>query len=153
MSEILAGDIMSRDVISVGPGDEIEKVIRILLENRISGLPVVDEDGKVIGIISEGDLIAREKNLKGPAFTGILGGIIYLESPKRFEEELKKTIALKVSELMSKKVHAVDEKTSLNDIATMMIEKGINRVPVLDNNNKIIGIITRHDILKATSVK
>ncbi len=143
-----AGHIMTKNVISVSPNDEIEKAARLLLEHKISGMPVVDEESRVVGIISEGDLVIREQEVKAPAFSEILGGVIFLESQKRFFEELKKTIALTVDELMSRKVYTVNEETPLEQIATLMSKKAVNRVPVVDGNNKLVGIVTRQDIIR-----
>lgn len=149
--KIKAGEIMTADVITVSPDDDVEKVARLLLEHNISGLPVVDGEGKLVGIVSEGDLVLQEKKVKGPIYTIILGSVIYLESPQRFLEDLKRSTALRVNELMTtKKLYTAGADTSVEEVATMMVEKGINRVPVVDQNNKLLGIITRQDILKAT---
>ena len=149
--KIKAGEIMTADVITVSPDDDVEKVARLLLEHNISGLPVVDGEGKLVGIVSEGDLVLQEKKVKGPIYTIILGSVIYLESPQRFLEDVKRSTALRVNELMtSKKLYTADAEAGVEEVATMMVEKGINRVPVVDKNNKLLGIITRQDILKAT---
>lgn len=143
-----AGHIMTKEVITVKPADEVEKAARLLLEHKISGLPVVDEENRVVGVISEGDLVIREKEVKAPAFSEVLGGVIFLESQKRFFEELKKTIALTVEELMSRRIFTVDEEATLEEVATIMSKKGVNRVPVVDGDNRLLGIITRQDIIR-----
>ncbi len=143
-----AGQIMTKNVITVSPGDVVEQVARLLLEHQISGLPVVDEEKRVVGIISEGDLVIREKEVKAPAFSEVLGGVIFLESQKRFFEELKKTIALTVGEIMSRKVFTVNEDAPLEQIATLMTKKEVNRVPVVNADNKLVGIVTRQDIIR-----
>ena len=148
---VLARDIMTTEVITVSPDDDVEKVARLLLEHQISGLPVIDGGGKLVGVISEGDLVGREKEFKGPSYTVFLGAVIYLERPQRFLDELKRTIALKVSELMSsKKIYMVGPESTVEEVATIIVEKGINRVPVVDGEHKLLGIITRQDILKST---
>lgn len=144
----LAGQIMTKNVVSIKPGDEVEKAARLLLEHKISGLPVVDDENRVVGMISEGDLVLRAKEVKAPAFSEILGGVIFLESQNRFFAELKKTIALSVGELMTRKIYTVGEEATLEQIATLMSTKGINRVPVVDKDKKLLGIITRQDIIK-----
>lgn len=147
---IKAGDIMTAEVITVSPDDHVEKVARLLLDHNISGLPVVDGEGRLVGIVSEGDLVQQEKKVKGPIYTIILGSVIYLESSQRFLEDLKRSTALRVNELMtSKKLYTAGIDTGVEEVAAMMVEKGINRVPVVDENNKLLGIITRQDILKA----
>ncbi|MGC7847101.1 CBS domain-containing protein [Desulforudis sp. 1088] len=151
--ELKAGDIMTTAVITVNPDDEVEKVARLLLEHHISGLPVVDEEGQLVGIITEGDLVFQEKKIRAPLYTVILGGVIYLEKPQHFIDELKRTIARKVGELMSTKLHTVGPDASVEDIATIMVERNINRVPVVDEDNKLIGIVSRQDIIRATHGK
>ncbi|WP_445348513.1 CBS domain-containing protein [Desulforudis sp. DRI-14] len=144
---------MTTAVITVNPDDEVEKVARLLLEHHISGLPVVDEEGQLVGIITEGDLVFQEKKIRAPLYTVILGGVIYLEKPQHFIDELKRAIARKVGELMSTKLHTVGPDASVEDIATIMVERNINRVPVVDEDNKLIGIVSRQDIIRATHGK
>lgn len=144
---------MTTAVITVNPDDEVEKVARLLLEHHISGLPVVDEEGQLVGIITEGDLVFQEKKIRAPLYTVILGGVIYLEKPQHFIDELKRTITRKVGELMSTKLHTVGPDASVEDIATIMVERNINRVPVVDEDNKLIGIVSRQDIIRATHGK
>lgn len=143
-----AGNIMTKNVVTISPGAEIEQAARLLLEHKFSGLPVVDEENRVVGIISEGDLVIREQEVKAPAFSEVLGGVIFLESQKRFFEELKKTIALTVDQLMSRKVFTVDEEATLEQIAKLMSKHEVNRVPVVDADNKLVGIVTRQDIIR-----
>lgn len=143
-----AKDIMNKDVIAVKAGDNVENVVRILLENKISGVPVTDEESKVIGIVSEADLIYPEKSLHLPAFIPILDGIIFLESFKKLEKEIKKMTAYKVEDVMVKKVITVNEDTEVEEVVNILIDKKINRVPVVNEDDKLVGIITRSNILK-----
>lgn len=143
-----ARDIMNKEVITVNPEDDVEQLVKLLLENKISGVPVVDEQGKVIGIVSEADLIYPEKSVHLPAFIPVLDGIIFLESFKKLEKEIKKMTAYKVKDVMIKDVVTVDEDANLEDIVNILLNKKINRVPVVNSNNKLIGIITRSNILK-----
>mgnify|MGYP005849473369 CR=1 FL=1 len=145
---MLAKDIMTRQVITVSPEMPITEAAEILLQNRISGVPVVSADNELIGILTEGDLIVREKDLKGPVTLSILGALIYLENPKRFEEELRRITGVRVRDVMSKPVLTVTEDTPVADIASLMIEKGINRVPVMRHQH-LVGIVTRADIVRS----
>lgn len=140
--------IMTEKVISVNENATINEVVEILLKNKISGIPVVDKNQTVIGIISERDIIFQEKNLTPPLFLNIFDGIIQLGQTK-FKEEFLKMSAYKVKDLMTKKVYTVTGETEHTEIADLMVKKNINRVPVVDQNNKLIGIITRADIIKA----
>jgi len=143
-----AGDIMRREVRTVGPDATVEEVAAILAEAEYSGLPVVDEEDRVIGIVTEADLLARAKRLNLPKFFPFLGGVIYLEDPRRFEEELRKATAARVRDVMTAEVVTVTEDTPLEDVATLLVERGINRVPVV-RDGRLVGIITRDDILRA----
>jgi CBS domain-containing protein len=144
-----AKDIMTCDVIAVNENTTIEKIVKILLEKRIGGVPVVDDENRVIGIISETDIMKKEKNINIPSFITILQGVVFLESLKNMEEDIKKIAAYKAVDIMSKDVLKVYEEDSLEYVANLMIEKSINRVPVVDEENKIKGIICRYDIIKA----
>ncbi|MDO9534692.1 MAG: CBS domain-containing protein [Bacillota bacterium] len=146
---IVAKDIMTKEVITVHPGEDVEKVARLLLEHNISGLPVTDAEGRVLGVITEGDLVIREKEIKVPAYGEILGAVFYLQSPKKFFEELKRTIARSVEELMSKQIYTVGPEAAVSEISALMVKKSINRVPVVDKDKKLLGIVSRQDIIRA----
>ncbi len=142
-----ARDIMTREVLVAKADDSVEKVARILLENKISGIPVVDADHKVLGIISENDLMIKAGELKIPFYITLFDSIIFLENTMRFNNNLKKYTASKAREAMTTKVITVDEDEPVSNIVKLMQDKKINRVPVV-RNGKLVGIITRNDILK-----
>lgn len=146
---MLAKEVMTKDVITVSKQATITDVARLLVEHKISGLPVVDEEGQLIGMVSEGDLIFQDKKLHTPAFLEILGGVIYLENPQRVANDIKKMTAAKVADIMTAKVYSVKEDTPVADIATIMVERQVNRVPVVDQAGKLLGIISRQDLVKA----
>lgn len=145
---MLAKDVMTREVISAGPNDRIEDVVKILIDNKISGLPVVDGEGRLLGVMTEKDLIIKAAELKVPFYITLFDSIIYLQNTIRFNEQLKKYTATLVKEAMSKKVVAVEEDTPVSKIVELMQGEEINRVPVV-RHGKLVGIITRNDILKA----
>lgn len=144
---MLAKDIMTKDVITVRPDDDVEKVAQLLLENQISGIPVVDEDHHILGIITEKDLMVKATELKVPFYLTLFDSIIFLENPIRFKNDLKKYTAYRVKEAMTTKVHSVEEDVPVSEIAEIMRKQKINRVPVV-RHGKLIGIVTRNDILK-----
>lgn len=144
-----ARDIMTVNVISVKRDTLIKDIAHILVENRIGGVPVVDDGGRVVGIISETDLVSKEKNVHIPSYITVLQGVIYLESFKRFEEDIRKITAYKAEDIMTAEVEKVHEDDDVETIANIMIEKGINRVPVVDSEGKLRGIICRYDIIKS----
>lgn len=144
---MIAENIMISDVITVSPEDKIEKIAKILVETGISGLPVVDQENKVVGIITEGDLVYQQKKLNTPLYLNFLDILVPIGQDE-FLKELKKIAAFKVEDLMTKDVITVDRKASISDISTLMVENKINRVPVIDKEQRLIGIITRYDIIK-----
>lgn len=145
-----AKDIMTTDVITVHPKDNVEKLARLLLEHKISGLPVVDDDGKLVGVVSEGDLVFQEKQVRNPFYVVLFDSPIYLERPKRFIEDVKRAVAREVGDLMSSSPYTVGPEATVQTVATIITEKGVNRVPVVDPNGKLVGIISRQDIIRAT---
>lgn len=145
---MLAGDIMTREVLTVSPVMTIPKVAQFFIDNNISGAPVVDEKGSMAGIITEDDLIFQDKKVHMPTVVNILGAVIYLESFKHFDEELKKIIGTFVRDVMTKDVVTVTEQTDISEIAAMMTEKGINLFPVMRDGN-IVGIVGKYDLVKA----
>jgi CBS domain-containing protein len=146
-NKMQAKDIMTREIITVISTTTVEETAKILSDNKISGLPVVNDSHEVIGIITEGDLVFQQKKVTTPAFIALFDGVLQL-GKQRFYDEIKKIAAYKVEDLMTKEVISVQPDTDISDIATLMIEKNINRVPVVDKENKLVGIITRHDIIK-----
>lgn len=146
---MLVKEVMTRDVITVTPDDSVEDCSRILFEHNISGLPVVTEEGKVVGMVTEGDLIRRAARIKAPGYLEILGGQIFLGNPNKFVEEIQRAMSYRAGDLMTDKVVSVSPEDTVEDAATKMVEKGVSRLPVLDNNNSLVGILSRRDIMKS----
>ena len=144
---MLVKDVMTTDVITVSIGDSVETCAKLLQEHNISGLPVLDEAGRVAGVVTEGDLIRRASRVKAPGYLEILGGLIYLGSPKKFVEELQRAMSLEAGQLMSKSVVFVSPEDTVEKAATLMVEKRISRLPVVDEQQKLIGIVSRRDIM------
>lgn len=140
-------DIMTTEVITVSTGDSVELCAKLMQENNISGLPVLNEAGRVSGIVTEGDLIRRASRVKAPGYLEILGGLIYLGSPKKFVEELQRAMSLEAGQLMSKNLVTVVPEDTVEKAATLMVDKKISRLPVLDESGKLVGIISRRDIM------
>ena len=149
MAKLLAKNIMIKKVITIKKEASIEKLSELLLKNKISGVPVVDDDGKMVGIATEGDLIIRDSDLHFPRYFKLLDSIIYLESLNKFKSNLKKYLGAKVEDVMTAKVRTVRENTPVSEIANIMIRNNVNRVPVLNRKGDLVGIITRADIVKS----
>jgi len=149
MAELLAKDIMTKKVITINQDASIEELSNLLLDNKISGVPVIDNDGKIVGIATEGDIIIRDTDMHFPRYFKLLDSIIYLESLTKFKNSLKKHLAIKVSEIMTSDVISCSPETLVGDVANTMVENKINRIPVLSADGKPAGIITRADIIKS----
>ena len=149
MNDKRAKDIMTTDVIVANKNDIIANVANLLIKEKIGGLPVVDEENKVVGIISETDIMKKESHVDSPRMLNFIQGIIFLDDMKKFEDEMIAIAAYKVEDLMSKDIITVNENDTFDYVANVMINKSINRVPVVDENNFLKGIICRYDIIKA----
>ena len=143
-----AKDIMTTDVITVQPSTTIEELSQKLMKHNISGLPVVNDAGDLIGIVTENDLISQNKRLHIPTVMRLFDAFIVLESPGKIEKEMKKMSATTVDDICSKKVITVAEDTSAEEIATIMSEKKVHLIPVVQGK-KILGIIGKMDLIKA----
>jgi CBS-domain-containing membrane protein len=147
---LTAKDIMTKEVIAVTPNTSIEELAGLLVNNRISGAPVVNAAGAIVGIVTENDLISRNKRLHIPTVVSFLDAAIYLESSKKFADEVKRVTATKVADICVKKVVTITEDTSLTDIATIMSEKKVHILPVV-KAGKVVGIVGKRDVVKAVS--
>lgn len=145
---LTAKDIMTKEIISVDPAMMIEKFAALLLEKKISGAPVVDDDGNLIGVVTENDLIDQAKNVHIPTVISILDSFLFLENPAKLDEEIQKMAGRTVGDICTKKTHSVDEDTSLNDLATIMAEKRIHTLPVVKNGS-LVGVIGKSDIIRS----
>lgn len=143
-----ARDIMSVEVVTVTKDITVQETAKLLTEHKISGLPVL-EGKKVIGMVTEGDLIFQDRKLDPPAFIELLGGVIFLKDPNKYLEGFRKMIATRVEDLMTTKVISVREDTPIEEIAALMTEKRINRIPVLDEKGELAGIVSRQDLVKS----
>ena len=142
-----AKDIMTGDLITVKPETTIEDLARTLTEHNISGAPVVNDAGDLIGIVTENDLISQNKRLHIPTVMRLFDAFIMLESPSKIEKEIKKMAAITVDDICTKKVITVTEDTPVQDIATIMSEKKVHLIPVVEGK-KILGIVGKMDLVK-----
>ena len=141
-----AQDIMSQDVITIHCQTSVKELAKLLTDHHISGVPVVDEAGKVIAVVTESDLIDQSKKLHIPTVITILDSVFYLENPDKMEAEMKKIAGTKVGDICSGPPKIVAPETTLDEIATIMAEKNIHTIPVLDQE-KLVGIIGKKDII------
>lgn len=144
---MLIKDIMTKEIITVKEDDTVERCANLLTTHNLSGLPVLDDKGKIKGIVTEGDLIRRASRIEGPAALEILGGIFYVDSPKKLMEELKKTMGNLASDIMTKNVVTISPDKEIEKAATILVQKRIKRLPVIDKEGNLIGIVSRKDIM------
>ena len=142
-----ARDIMKRELITVSPETSVTDAANILLEKHVNGLPVVDENGHLVGIICQSDLVAQQMKLPVPSVFNLLDGLIPLGSPRSLEKEVRKIAAITVLEAMSVNPVTVSPETSLEEIATLMVSKSFHTLPVLEQG-KLVGIIGKEDVLR-----
>ncbi len=143
-----AKDIMTSAVITVRTDTPVRDVARIFTENNISGVPVVDDQDKVIGIVTESDLVFQNKRLSVPPFITILDSFFFLDSPEKMERELKKIAGATVEDIFSSPATSISPETTLDEIATLMTEKKIHTLPVLSESGRMIGIVGKKDIIR-----
>jgi CBS domain-containing protein len=146
-----AGEIMARDVPSVHPSDEARTAIDLLSKSDLGAIPVVDNDNKLVGIVSESDLILSEEesDLHLPHYLNIMGGIVFVGSMKGFEERLEKAFATEVSELMTADPIVAHDYESADRVAKKIADKHHNHLPVVDTDGYLAGMVTRADALAA----
>jgi CBS domain-containing protein len=138
-------DVMQRDVVTATPETTIDDAVRLMVTHRISGLPVVDEAGNVVGIFSEGDLLRRVE--LGTARTASAWGA-WLAGPGRDARNYVRSHARRVGEVMTAPAISVAVQTPLSEVVALMESRGIRRVPVLDGD-RLVGIVTRADLIQA----
>ena len=144
-------DIMDTDPVTVRPDDDVETALRLMREHELPGLPVVDDSGRCVGIVTESDLVIVDdegRDLHIPHYIELMGGIIFLEPLRDFETRLKKAIASKVRDLMTQDPIAVEPDTSVQEAGRIIVDRGHNRLPVVEHG-RLVGVVTRVDVLDA----
>lgn len=140
-------DIMTREVITVTPETEITQAARILIEKRINGLPVVNESGKLVGVICQSDIIAQQKKMPLPSIFTFLDGYIALSSIKQLEKEVRKIAASTVGEAMSANPVTVKPDSTLETVAALMVDRNFHTLPVV-SEGRLVGILGKEDLLR-----
>jgi CBS domain-containing protein len=148
MGNETAADIMTAGPVTVGPDLPVTEAARIMVERNIGALPVVDS-GRLVGLVTEGDLIMSDVRLEFPTYIHLLDGfIMYPPAVTRFEHELKKAVAAKVVDVMTSEPYTVQASSTVADVASVLVERDVSRVPVLDGD-ELVGIITKSDVVRS----
>jgi CBS domain-containing protein len=146
-----AAEIMDADVPSVTADDDARAAIDLLSKTEQGAVAVVDDDHKVVGIVSESDLILadEESDLHLPHYVNIMGGVVFIGSMKGFEKQLEKAFATKVSELMSADPIVAHTYEAADRVAKKIADHHHNHLPVVDEDGRLAGMVTRADALAA----
>ena len=150
IAEPTVADVMDRDPVTITPGADVQSLIQLLRERELPGVPVV-EDGRLAGIVTESDLILQgdDESLHLPHYFELFGGVVFLEPLKHLEDKLRKAFATKVSDMMSTDVDTISPQASAHEAARMISHTGHNRLPVVDDDGRLVGVVTRVDTLAA----
>ena len=144
---LTAKDIMTTEVITISPKTEVAQAAKLLLTNRINGLPVVNEAGELVGILCQSDLIIQQKNIPIPSLFTLLDGFIPLTSSKKLDREVEKIAATTAADAMTANPVTVNPDTGIEEIAALMVEKNYHTLPVLDGD-ELVGIVGKEDVLR-----
>jgi CBS domain-containing protein len=141
---------MDRDPVTVGADADVETVVRLLREHELPGVPVVNDGGRCVGIVTEADLVLSEEesDLHLPHYVDIMGGVVFLEPLKRFEERLRKAFASRVEQMMTADPVTIEPDASVEEAARVIAERRHNRLPVVEHG-RLVGVVTRVDVLDA----
>jgi CBS domain-containing protein len=143
-------EIMDPQPVTVRPDTPVEEVVHTLRRHELPGVPVVEEDGRCVGIISEADLVLPDDqgDLHIPHYVNLFGGTVFLEPLSRFETRLRKAFASNAADMMTRDPDAVGPDTDVREAARLIHESGHNRLPVVEDG-RLVGVVTRLDVLGA----
>ncbi|PSB10224.1 phosphoribulokinase [Pleurocapsa sp. CCALA 161] len=147
MSKTVA-EVMTTDLVTVSPETSLQEAIQILAEREISGLPVVDNQGKLVGVISETDLTWQATGVDTPPYVMFLDSVIYLQNPAKYNQEIHKALGQTVKDAMSDRPATVQEHQLVREAAQIMHEHKVRRLPVLNDRSQLVGMITQGDVIK-----
>ena len=147
---LTVADIMDTDTPTVTPEDTVETVLRIMRENELPGVPVVNSGGRCVGIITESDLVmtGEDADLHLPHYFELFGGFVFLESLGHFEERLRKATAALARDLMTEDPVTIEPDATVQEAARKISRSKHNRLPVVEHG-RLVGVVTRVDVLEA----
>ena len=152
MAEQTVADIMDRDPVSISSGESVQSLIQLLRMHELPGIPVVNDGDRLVGIVTESDLILREDDadLHLPHYFELFGAVVFIEPIKHLEDKLRKAFANKVSDMMTPDPLTIGPDASVHEAARMISSTGHNRLPVV-RDGRLVGVVTRVDCLAALS--
>jgi CBS domain-containing protein len=140
-------DIMTRSIVKVTQDASVSEIALLMSQHRISGVPVVDEQDRVLGVVTELDMVVRNTRFKLPAFFTLLNATIYFETPGHIKERLHHMLGLTAGEIMSEKAVSVSAGANIEDLAELMVGKQVNPIPVVEDG-RLVGMVSRSDIVR-----
>ncbi len=143
-----AKDIMTTRIHSVTPETGIEELGRMFAEKNVNAMPVVDDQGRLLGIVTQTDLVEQDKPLHIPTVISIFDWVFYLESEKNFKDEVRKITAGKVGEIYTQEVVTCTPDTPVSEVASLMVDNAAHLVPVVEGD-KLVGVVARLDIIRS----
>lgn len=145
--ELSVRDVMRREVPIAGVSASVGELARLMVDHRVPGVPIIDE-GELVGIVTEGDLIQREANVDIPAVATLFDAVLMADAGEPFEEELRHVLATTAGELMSSPVISIRDIATVSELATLMMQQRVNPVPVVDDARRIVGLATRTGLVE-----
>ena len=143
-----ARDIMTKEVITVSPETLVSELTKILAGKNIGGVPVVDADGRLVGIVTQSDLVERAQDLEMPPAINILDFHLYFDLPSHLFKQVQKMLGATVADIMSPKPLTVSPDTPLSQIAALMAKQKVHTLPVMEGG-QLVGIIGKMDLVRA----
>ncbi len=149
MSADLVSSIMTREVVAFHEADAVPDAVRRLVEAGIDGAPVVDADGRPVGMLSASDVIVQNVQIHLPTIVALFGVTVELPgSAARFDHDLTRALASTVGALMHRGAHTISADATVTDAATRLHDEDVSRLPVVDGDGVLVGIVARGDILR-----
>jgi CBS domain-containing protein len=150
MADLTVAEVMDSDPVAIAPGDDVQTLLNVLREQELPGVPVVD-NGRLVGIVTENDLVLQgdDESLHLPHYFELFGGVVFLEPLRHLEDRLRKAFATKVSDMMTADVDTISPDASVHEAARKISHTGHNRLPVVDGDGRLLGVVTRVDTLAA----
>lgn len=143
-----AKDIMTREVHTVRIDTGVEELARLFIETGVNAMPVLDEADELYGVVTETDLIAKDRPLHLPTVISLFDWVIYLESENKFREQVEKLTARKVGEICTTGVTTCGEDATVAEIAALMVDKQVHMIPVVEGK-RLLGVVARLDIIRS----
>jgi CBS domain-containing protein len=150
-SEPTVADVMRTGVPTIGKEDSVARVARIMVDSGVPGLVVLD-NGVIAGIITESDLITRQSDFTPPGVTSVLDAVFTTDAGWDYDDEVRRALAMTAADLMTHPVYSIRSRATLGEIATLMHQYGVNPVPVVDDSDRLVGIVSRADIVRVIAI-